>query len=136
MNLGVYGQKDAKETALPAKAGTAKGGASRPKCPHCKRQGHNEANCWKKHPEKRPKKANSGETKKQKSGDDEEVTLVAAHESLLYNDKKKDPPNGSWTLGQLATSAVTGLYLQKWSPVLSPYAGGRQAKFRHPEKAQ
>jgi hypothetical protein len=50
--------------------------AQKLKCNHCKRKGHIESNCWKKHPELRPKKAKNGQNKPSKP----ETTLITQEE--------------------------------------------------------
>jgi hypothetical protein len=55
--------KESKETALTVKVKPGKKNGGRPKCVYCKKNGHEEAKCWLKSPEKRPKRSNSEDKK-------------------------------------------------------------------------
>ena len=50
-NRGTHGQDD-----HPKRTVAAKRRGANPSCTHCEKEGHDEENCWKSHPELRPER--------------------------------------------------------------------------------
>ena len=77
------------------KTATAQKEGERPTCSHCQRIGHDEARCWKLHPELRPKKfqKKKGEKKANtaiqqdlgsESGDERKITAMVSTGKIFY----------------------------------------------------
>jgi len=72
---------------------------NRTKCLFCKKKGHTEVKCWKKHPDLRPNKAK--ETKDRPN----EVYLAEEKEEIaLHSETPRDI--GTWYLDSAATSHI------------------------------
>ena len=72
-------EMDAKPKVKAAKQKEEEGGASSARCTHCSRQYHTADQCWKLHPDKKPKSLQKhGKTEEKSASADEKVDKQAA----------------------------------------------------------
>lgn len=92
--------------ALAALAPATTPRAPRPRCSFCKKKGHTEDKCWKKHPHLNPHTKNTAAIVAGSAADNEPpILLIAKHED--YTAQVKDNPDIDWIVDSGCSSHMT-----------------------------